>query len=149
MVAGGLTAAIGSGAGGAVTEEVFWAARRLVEALAREPPLVLVFEDVHWAEPTLLDLVEHLADWVRDVPVLIVCLARPELLDGRPAWGGGKLNSTSILLEPLAREESAQLIGALGRRRAAPEARRASPSRQGNPLFLEQMLACRQEEGGA
>ena len=94
MVAERLESAIGSGTGGAVKEEIFWAVRKLAEALARESPLVLVFEDVHWAEPTLLDLIEYLADWVREAPVLIVCLARPELLDGRPAWGGGKLNAT-------------------------------------------------------
>ena len=80
-----LDSAVGTGTSGAVGEEVFWAVRKLVEALARETPLVLVFEDVHWAEPTLLDLIEHLADWVRRAPVLVVCLARPELLDGRPA----------------------------------------------------------------
>ncbi len=113
VVADRLESAIGVGTGGAVEEEVFWAVRKLSEALAREPPLVLVFEDIHWGEPTLLDLVEHLADWVRDVPVLLVCLARPELLDGRPGWGGGKLNATSILLEPLSREESSRLIGVL------------------------------------
>ena len=101
------------GTGGAVSEEVFWAVRKLVETLARSQPLVLVFEDVHWAEPTLLDLIEHLADWVRNAAVLIVCLARPELLDGRPAWGGGKLNASSILLEPLTPRESAQLLADL------------------------------------
>ena len=122
--------------------------RKLVEALARETPLLLVFEDIHWGEPTLLDLVEHLADWVRDVPVLLVCLARPELLDGRPAWGGGKLNATSILLEPLSREESSQLIGVLpGGRRARAEAQaRIADAAEGNPLFLEQMLAMLAED---
>src|SRR5207244_6711948 len=87
------------------TEETFWAARKLFEALAREQPLVLVFEDLHWAEPTLLDLVEHVADLARDAPVLVVCLARPELLEERASWGGGKLNATSILLEPLSERE--------------------------------------------
>ena len=85
---------------------MFWAVRSLVEALARETPLVVVFEDVHWGEPTLLDLIEHLADWVRDAAVLLVCLARPELLDSRQGWGGGKVNATSILLERLSRDES-------------------------------------------
>ena len=68
--------------------------RKLLEALARERPLVVVFDDIHWAEPTFLDLVEHLADWSRDAPILLLCLARPELLDERPGWGGGKLNAT-------------------------------------------------------
>ena len=97
VVAARLESAIGSGTAGAANEEVFWAVRKLVETLAHRSPLILAFEDVHWAEPTLLDLIEHLADWVRDAPVLIVCLARPELLDGRPGWGGGKLNATSML----------------------------------------------------
>ena len=99
-VAERLATAIGAGTGGAVNEEIFWAMRRLVEVLARDRPLVLVFEDVHWAEPTLLDLIEYLSDWVGDVPVLIVCLARPELLDGRPTWGGGKLNAASLSARP-------------------------------------------------
>jgi DNA-binding SARP family transcriptional activator len=143
VVAARLESAIGAGTAGAVNEEVFWAARKLAEALARELPLVLAFEDVHWAEPTLLDLVEHLADWVRDAPVLIVCLARPELLDGRPAWAGGKLNATSILLEPLTDEESAELLEDISAGVAlAAEARtRITTAAEGNPLFLEQMLA--------
>ena len=152
VVAARLESAIGSGTGGVVSEEVFWAVRRLVEALASESPLMLVFEDVHWAEPTFLDLVEHLADWIREAPVLIVCLARPELLDGRPGWGGGKLNATSILLEPLTREESSELIGALlaGSELAAEAQARVAEAAQGNPLFLEQMVAMLAEsEDGA
>jgi class 3 adenylate cyclase/tetratricopeptide (TPR) repeat protein len=151
VVAERLESAIGTGTGGAVEEEVFWAARKLVEALAREMPLVLVFEDIHWGEPTLLDLIEHLADWVRDAPVLLVCLARPELLDERPGWGGGKLNASSLLLEPLSREESSELIQALAvGARLTPEARaRIAEGAAGNPLFLEQMLAMlsQSEEG--
>jgi tetratricopeptide (TPR) repeat protein len=109
---------------------------------------VLVFEDVHWAEPTLLDLVEHLADWVRSAPVLLLCLARPELLDGRPGWAGGKLNATSVLLEPLSEEESSLLVGALAPSELAPQAsRRITETAQGNPLFLEQMLAMLAERG--
>ena len=86
-------------------EEGFVAVRGLFEALARTRPLVLVFDDIHWAEATFLDLVEHLADWTRDAPILLVCLARPELLDVRPGWGGGKLNATVALLEPLSDDE--------------------------------------------
>ena len=143
VVAARLGSAIGSGTGGAVSEEVFWAFRKLAETLARSQPLVLVFEDVHWGEPTLLDLIEHLADWVRNAAVLIVCLARPELLDGRPAWGGGKLNASSILLESLTSEESAQLVEDLSSGTVlAPGARaRVVAAAAGNPLFLEQMLA--------
>ena len=150
-VAERIESAIGAGTGGAVKEEVFWAVRRLVEVLARERPMLLVFEDIHWAEPTLLDLIEYLADWVRDVPVLILCLARPELLDGRPSWAGGKLNAASVLLDPLSAEESSLLIGALPAAvDVTPEAReRISVAAEGNPLFLEQMLAMlAQNDGG-
>ena len=69
-------------------EETHWAIRRLFEALAAERPLVAVFEDIHWAEPGLLDLIEHVAEWTRDAPILLVCPARPELRDMRPDWGG-------------------------------------------------------------
>src|SRR5439155_25224081 len=99
------------------SEEVFWAVRKLFEALARERPLVVVFEDVHWAEPTLLDLIEHLADWTRAAPLLLICLARPELLESRPSWGGGKLHATSLLLAPLSERDSAEFVESL--RRAA------------------------------
>jgi DNA-binding SARP family transcriptional activator/class 3 adenylate cyclase len=149
IVAARLEGAIGAGTAGAVNEEVFWAMRRFVESLARELPLVLAFEDVHWAEPTLLDLIEHLADWVRDAPVLIVCLARPELLDGRPAWAGGKLNTTSILLEPLTEDESAELMEDLAAEGTlAPVDRaRITSAAAGNPLYLEQMLAMLADTG--
>src|SRR5207249_8065776 len=83
-------------------EEAFTAWRRFFEALAQQRPLVLVFEDIQWADDGLLDFIEHLADWVHDVPMLIVCTARLELLERRPAWGGGKLNAGTIALAPLA-----------------------------------------------
>ena len=85
----------------ASAEETFWAIRRMFEAIAREGPLVLLFDDIHWGEATFLDLVEHVADWSRDVPILLVCMARPELLDTRPSWSGGKLNASTISLESL------------------------------------------------
>ena len=94
-------------------EEIAWAAREWAAELADAQPLVLVFEDVHWAEEPLLELIEHLAERVKDAPLLIVCLARPELLDIRPGWGGGRLRATAIELEPLAPEESEELLDAL------------------------------------
>src|SRR6184192_2360725 len=94
-------------------QEIAWAAREWVERMAHDQPLVLVFEDIHWAEEALLDLIEHLAEWVRDAPLLIVGLARAELLDIRPGWGGGRVRATAIELEPLGREESEELIDAL------------------------------------
>ena len=77
--------------------------RRLLEALApADARSSSVVDDIHWAEPTFLDLIEHVADWSRDAPILLLCMARPELLDERPGWGGGKLNAATMLLEPLA-----------------------------------------------
>jgi class 3 adenylate cyclase/tetratricopeptide (TPR) repeat protein len=142
-VADRIDSATGASTGGAVKEEIFWALRKFVEVLARGRPLVLVFEDIHWGEPTLLDLIEHLADSVRDVGVFIICLARPELLDTRPTWGGGKLNAASVLLDPLSDEESSELMAALPAHAALSPQDRASiaASAGGNALFLEQMLA--------
>jgi DNA-binding SARP family transcriptional activator/tetratricopeptide (TPR) repeat protein len=124
-------------------EEIFWAARRLFETLAHERPLVVGVEDMHWAEPTFLDLVEHLAEWMRDAPLLLVCLARPELLEERPVWGGGKPNAASLMLEPLGPEESQTLIERLpaGAQLSDPARARIAEVAEGNPLFLEQLLA--------
>jgi DNA-binding SARP family transcriptional activator len=91
-------------------EETFRAVRTFVETLARRKPLVIVFDDIHWGEPTFLDLVDHVTDWTNDAPVLLVCVARPELLDVRRQWGGGKANATSVRLEPLSVAESATLL---------------------------------------
>jgi hypothetical protein len=94
-------------------QEIAWAARTWTEQLAQAQPLVLVFEDVHWGEEPLLELIEHLAASVRVAPLLLLCLARSELLDVRPGWGGGRVRATAIELEPLQPEESAQLVAAL------------------------------------
>src|SRR5262245_49070763 len=98
------------GAGGAKSEETFWAVRRLFEALARAGPLVIVVDDLHWAESTFLDLIEHVVKFSRGFPILLVCIARPELLETRPGWGGDKLKATSIFLEPLSEAECRELI---------------------------------------
>jgi DNA-binding SARP family transcriptional activator/tetratricopeptide (TPR) repeat protein len=121
--------------------EAFWAFRRLFDRLAEPRPLVAVFEDVHWAEPTLLDLIEHLADTLTTSPVLFLCLARPELLQERPGWGGE--SATTIQLEPLADSDTEALVAALAggsfphRGGAAQISERA----EGNPLFVEQIVA--------
>jgi predicted ATPase/class 3 adenylate cyclase len=148
-VAERIAAAIGRSDAPGTTEETFWAARKLFEALARERPLVVVFEDIHWAEPTFLDLVEHLAEWSRDAPILLLCLARPELLEVRPAWGGGKRNATSILLEPLSASDSETLIENFlgGVDLPGPLRARIAASAEGNPLFVEQLLAMLAEDG--
>jgi class 3 adenylate cyclase/tetratricopeptide (TPR) repeat protein len=148
-IAARVSGAIGRSEVPGTAEETFWAVRRLFEALARERPLIVVFEDIHWAEPTLLDLIDHLADWSRDAPILLLCLARPELLDSRPNWGGGKLNSASLMLEALTEEEADALIDHLveddhlvGQHELTPELRRQIAEKtEGNPLFVEQMLA--------
>jgi predicted ATPase/class 3 adenylate cyclase len=134
-------------------QEIAWAAREVMEGIADVQPLILLFEDIHWAEAPLLDLIEHLADFVR-APLLIVCLARPELLDSRPGWGGGRVRSTAIELEPLSEEESellvekllAQLTGASG---AVPSAlpREAIERAEGNPLFVEETIRMLIEAG--
>ena len=80
--------------------------RSLLESLTRRSPIVIAIEDIHWADEGMLDLIEHLAGWGRG-PMLIVCLARDELLDRRPAWGGGRRNATTISLEPLAADSAA------------------------------------------
>ena len=124
-------------------DEAFWAVRKLFEHLATERPVVLVFDDAHWAEPTFLDLIEYLAEWTRDAALMIVCIARPELLELRPGWGGGKMNATSVLLEPLSSDEASSLIDQLLGRTAFPEAARSRilDAAEGNPLFVEEMLA--------
>ncbi len=120
-------------------EEIAWGFRKLIEQQAHERPVVCVFDDVHWAEETLLDLVEHVTDLSRDAPVLVLCMARPELLEKRPAWGGGKWNSTTVLLEPLDAVETERLLDELG---VKPGLRnRIATAAEGNPLFLEEMLA--------
>jgi class 3 adenylate cyclase/tetratricopeptide (TPR) repeat protein len=131
------------------TEDAFWAVRKLFEHLARDEPLVLVFDDIHWAQPTFLDLVEHLADWTREAAMLVVCVARPELLDVRPGWGGGKLNATSILLEPLDGDEASTLVdNLLGRSEIPARVReRILEAAEGNPLFVEEMLGMLVDEG--
>jgi hypothetical protein len=128
-------------------EEAFVAWRRFFEALAERRPLVLVFEDVHWADDGLLDFIEHLVDWVRDVPMLVLCTARLELLERRHAWGGGKLNAATVALAPLSDDETAMLISALSERPLLPaETQSALMARAGgNPLYAEQFVRMLEE----
>ena len=121
-------------------EEIFWGFRRLLEATAREHPLVVLIEDVHWAEPALLDFVDYVAMRGRG-PMLLLCLARPELLGSRPGWREEKRNVTPLVLTPLTLAESAQLVDNLAV--GIPERTRARvlETADGNPLFLEQVLA--------
>ena len=100
-------------------------------------------DDLHWAESTFLDLIEHVADFSRDFPILLVCIARPELLETRPGWGGDKLNATSIVLEPLSEAECRELISNLLDRAPLPPAAasRIADAAEGNPLFAEELVA--------
>jgi class 3 adenylate cyclase/tetratricopeptide (TPR) repeat protein len=131
------------------TEDAFWAVRKLFEHLARERPLVILFDDIHWAEPTFLDLIEHLADSTRDASVMLLCVARPELLEVRSGWGGGKVNATSALLEPLAADDASLLVdNLLGRAEIPPATRdRILDAAEGNPLFVEEMLGMLIDDG--
>jgi class 3 adenylate cyclase/tetratricopeptide (TPR) repeat protein len=140
---------LGLAHGSSSGEELFWAVRKLLESLARRRPLVLVLDDIQWGEQTFLDLVEHVADWSRGVPILLLCIARPELHDVRPAWGGGKLNATSVLLEPLNDDESGRLAeNLLGTGHLETDVRRrVAAAAEGNPLFVEELLAVLIEDG--
>jgi class 3 adenylate cyclase/tetratricopeptide (TPR) repeat protein len=149
LIANRVAAAVGLAESEGPGDETFWGVRKLFEALARDRPLVVVFDDVHWGEASFLDLVEHIADWSRDASILLACLARPELLDARPAWAGGKFNSTSVLLEPLDDDDSRRLIdNLLGRAELAEDVRlRVAAAAEGNPLFVEEMLSMLIDDG--
>jgi class 3 adenylate cyclase/tetratricopeptide (TPR) repeat protein len=130
-------------------QEIAWAAREWADLLADVQPLVLVFEDIHWAEDPLLELIEHLATWVREAPLLIIGLARPELLDVQPGWGGGRMRATAIELEPLQAAESEELLDALlpgdG---LSPRGREELLAKtEGNPLFVEETIRMLAETG--
>jgi DNA-binding SARP family transcriptional activator len=124
-------------------DATFAAARKLLEQLASERTTVVVLDDLQWAEPAILDLVEHVAERSRVAPLLLLCSARPELLDLRPAWGGGKPNAGSILLEPLTAGQCEQLVDNLLGASDLPAAVRSHivGAAEGNPLFVEELLA--------
>ena len=123
-------------------DEIALETRRILERLARERPLLVVFDDLQWSEPTFLDLIDHISDLARDAPMLLVCLARPELLDLRPAWGGGKLNATTMQLEALTEAEASELVDNLFASSLEVGTKtRIAAAAEGNPLFVEEMLA--------
>ena len=149
VAAGTLRALLGGEGMVTSTTEAAWAFRKLLETVALATPLVIVFDDIHWGEPTFLELVEHVADLSRDAPILLLCVARPELLDRRVGWGGGKLNATTSLLEPLDALATDVLIEALLAGGELDDALRARirDAAGGNPLFVEEMLALVRESG--
>ncbi|MEV6979232.1 adenylate/guanylate cyclase domain-containing protein [Kitasatospora sp. NPDC093806] len=137
--------------GQAGVEDIAWAVRHLLELLGRSRPVVLVWDDLHWSETTLLDLIDEVATWLRDVPVLLLCVARPELLDLRGDWGGGKPGATTLELGPMTADQTAALVGSLALR-GDVHAQDLQPPEQheltgrvvtlcdGNPLFAEQLM---------
>lgn len=151
-VAEQLHRALGPGnQGRAAAAEIFWAARRFLEACARHQPLLAVFEDLHWAEPTFLDLIESLAIQPGRSPILLVCIARLELLDQRPAWAIESDRSVSIQLPPLGDDSAELLLDYLSADRRIPPATRARliDIAGGNPLYLEQLAVSLSEQKGS
>jgi class 3 adenylate cyclase len=130
-------------------EELFFSVRCFIESVAREQPTVLVLEDIHWADRGLLDLVELLAARLRDLPVLLLTLARPELLDSRPAWGGGLPAYSALPLAPLSAAEGQELVSLRLRDLRHDDAVRVVETAGGNPLFIEQLAATMAESGPA
>ena len=148
-IADNVAAIIGLSEEPSSSEETFRAIRTLYEGIARKRPLAIVFDDVQWGEPYFLDLIEYLADASRGTPILLLVIARPELLEDRPGWAGGQLRSTSVLLGPLHEDEVSRLVAnLLGGTAASPSVeRRIIETAEGNPLFVEEFLAMLLEDG--
>ncbi len=148
-VASRVAALVGGDSLSATAEEIGWAVRRLLEGLARERPLIVVLDDIHWAEPSFLDLVDQLTDWSREAPILVICMARPELLETTPGWGGGKLHATTVALEPLSSEEVGHLVENFLAGGELDDALRGriDDAAGGNPLFVEETLAMLVDDG--
>jgi class 3 adenylate cyclase/tetratricopeptide (TPR) repeat protein len=140
---GRLLEAVGRAEPHSRSDELYWAFRRLLETLARERPVLLVLDDVQWAEPTFLDLIEYLAGWTRDAPILVCCLARSDLAGLRPAWAG----TPTVQLAPLQRDDARQLLENLGGPLDQDAADAVGRATGGNPLFLEEMLRMLVEQG--
>jgi class 3 adenylate cyclase/tetratricopeptide (TPR) repeat protein len=156
-VAERIAAAIGLATTSFRLDDTFWATRKLFESLSRRRPTVVVFDDIHWAEPTFLELIENLVKSAWEVPIVLVCTSRPDLLEERPGWLAAEAAASRVELEPLNDDESALIVdNLLGRAGAAREVRaRVIRAAEGNPLFVEQLLAMliddgrlRQEENG-
>jgi predicted ATPase/class 3 adenylate cyclase len=127
-------------------EDLFYSARRLIEGLARRQPTLLVFEDVHWADAGTLDLLEALASRLRDVPLVIFALARPELLERKPSWGGGLPGYTALPLDPLGQQQAQELAERLLADTGFEPAAIVGTA-EGNPLFIEELAASVLERG--
>jgi class 3 adenylate cyclase/tetratricopeptide (TPR) repeat protein len=151
-VATALAGVLRDGAPGVAIEDTFWAIREAVTAVARGRTVVLILDDLQWASPTALDLIADLADRLHGTAVLFVCLARFELLDARPHWGGGHLGTTSIVLRPLTTGHARRLVANLAEvspHLSSGEAERVARRAEGNPFFIEQLMAMCQEDQAA
>jgi len=151
-VAARLSLAVGPGNQGRLeAAQIFWAARRLLETLAQSRPLLVIFEDLQWAESTFLDLVESLAVQPGGSPIVLVCVARPELLEQRPAWAAGTERALSIELAPLADSSAVALLNSLTGDQGIPPSTRAHllETAAGNPLYLEQLAVSLSEQAGS
>ncbi len=132
----------------ATSGDTAWAVRRSFESLARERPLVVIFDDVHWAEPTFLDLVEYLAAWTDDAPILLLALARPDLLDERPTWADPEVGVATLRLGPLDGDDTRSLVANLAGESVGEDQRnRVVELAEGYPLFAEQLVAWIEESG--
>jgi class 3 adenylate cyclase/tetratricopeptide (TPR) repeat protein len=130
-------------------QETFWAVRRLLEHLGSGRPLVVVLDDIQWGEATFFDLLEYLADWIRGAPVLVVCLARPELIEIRPGWMSKKANGVSVSVQPLTAGDTDDLIRNLVGRVPLPQEAQARIAEvaEGYPLFVEETLRMLVDDG--
>jgi len=147
LVAERLAQLFGAAGVPAAAEETFWAVRKVFETLARARSLVVDLDDVQWAEPALVDLIEYVAAWTRDAPVLLLCSARPDLLDERPAWGASVPGATTLELEPLSPEESVRLAGEFATGLPADVAGQIATVAEGIPLFVEHLIAMLIDDG--
>ena len=127
--------------GAASAGELFFEVRRLLERLAAERPMIVVLDDLHWAEPTMLDLLDHISDLSREALIRLLCIGRPELLEERPSWAGGKLNDEPSFSRAAGSEASEQLVEQLASGLDAAARARVVESSEGNPLYLEEMVA--------
>jgi class 3 adenylate cyclase/tetratricopeptide (TPR) repeat protein len=141
-----VAAAIGDSDTPSTPEEIAWGVRKLFEAMAESDPLVVVFDDIHWAEPTFLDLIEYVTAFAQRVPLLVLCMARADLFDQRPTWAAPRPNVTVLTLEPLSAADSAVLVADLGAM-VSDTADRIVETAEGNPLFVEQLVAALAEDG--
>jgi class 3 adenylate cyclase/tetratricopeptide (TPR) repeat protein len=130
-------------------DEAFWAVRKVLESLARRRPLVLVVDDLQWADPLFMDLLDHLADDASGVPLFLLVMGRPEVLDSRPGWGDGRSNVSSVVLDPLSDDDAASLLGQLVG--PAPLDRQAAARildvAEGNPLFVVEVVSMLDDDG--